>query len=49
MAFCGGIRYLDDASVNPVELLNLMRSKLKADIFENTEVFGWRPLVAQES
>jgi glycine/D-amino acid oxidase-like deaminating enzyme len=39
--FRGGIKYLDDASVNPVELVNLIRSKLKADIFESTEAFGW--------
>src|SRR4051812_37991923 len=39
--FCGGIRYLDDASVNPVALVNQMRAKVKVDLFENTEAIGW--------
>jgi len=35
--FVGGIKYLDDAETNPVLLLELMRSKIKADVFEGTE------------
>lgn len=38
--FIGGIRYLDDASVNPVALVNLMRSKVNVDFFELTEARG---------
>jgi len=38
--FCGGIRYLDDASVNPVALINHLRSKVKADLFEGVEARG---------
>lgn len=39
--FCGGIKYLDDASVNPVALVNRMASKLKGvDIFESVEAVG---------
>lgn len=39
--FVGGIRYLDDASVHPVRLLERMREKTKCDIFESTEFFGY--------
>ncbi len=39
--FVGGIRYLDDASVNPVALVNRMSSKVKADLFEGVEAFGF--------
>lgn len=39
--FAGGIRYLDDASVHPVRLLELMREKTKADFYEGTEMFGY--------
>src|SRR6185312_7040030 len=39
--FVGGIRYLDDASINPVALVNQMRSKVKVDLFENVEAIGW--------
>lgn len=35
--FVGGIKYLDDACVNPVRLLNRMREKVKADLFEGVE------------
>jgi glycine/D-amino acid oxidase-like deaminating enzyme len=38
--FVGGIRYLDDASVNPVALVNRMRSRVKADLFEGVEARG---------
>lgn len=38
--FVGGIKYLDDASVNPVALVNQMRNKVKADLFESTEAFA---------
>lgn len=38
--FVGGIRYLDDASVHPVLMLQAMREKIKADFFEGTEVVG---------
>ncbi|MGE0633194.1 MAG: NAD(P)/FAD-dependent oxidoreductase [Pseudobdellovibrionaceae bacterium] len=39
--FVGGIRYLDDASVHPIRMLELMREKTKADFFEQTEMFGY--------
>lgn len=39
--FVGGIKYLDDASVNPVALVNQMRSKVKVDLFESVEAHGW--------
>lgn len=39
--FVGGIRYLDDASVNPVGLINKMASKVKADLYEGVEARGW--------
>lgn len=35
--FVGGIRYLDDAETNPVKLLNLLRSKVRCDLYEGTE------------
>ena len=38
--FVGGIRYLDDASVNPVKLVNKMRSKVNIDLCEGVEAFG---------
>lgn len=38
--FCGGIKYLDDASVNPVALVRRMASKVKADLHEGVEAFG---------
>src|SRR5690606_4631166 len=38
--FVGGIKYLDDASVNPVALVNRMYSKVKADLFELTEAIS---------
>lgn len=39
--FVGGIKYLDDASVHPLRLLESIRSKLKTtQIFENHEVFA---------
>jgi glycine/D-amino acid oxidase-like deaminating enzyme len=42
MNFVGGIKYLDDAETNPVRLLELMQSKIKADIFELTEAHSYR-------
>jgi glycine/D-amino acid oxidase-like deaminating enzyme len=36
--FKGGIKYTEDATVNPAFLLNLLRSKCGADLFESTEV-----------
>jgi glycine/D-amino acid oxidase-like deaminating enzyme len=39
--FVGGIRYLDDASINPVALVNQMRAKVKVDLFEGVEARGW--------
>ncbi len=38
--FVGGIKYLDDASVNPVALVSRMASRVKADLHENVEAFG---------
>lgn len=38
--FVGGIRYLDDASINPVKLVNKIYSKIQVDLFESTEVFA---------
>lgn len=38
--FVGGIKYLGDASTNPVMLLEAMRAKIKAPIFEGTEANG---------
>ncbi len=40
--FVGGIKYLDDASVNPVALVEKMASRVKADLIENTEAFQIR-------
>lgn len=40
--FVGGIRYLDDASVNPVRMVERMLSLLKnTTLIEHTEVFGF--------
>ncbi len=39
--FVGGIKYMDDAETNPVELLNLMRTKIKCDLYESTEAHGF--------
>lgn len=38
--FVGGIKYLDDASVNPVQLVNRIHSKINADLFELTEALA---------
>lgn len=38
--FVGGIRYLDDASVHPILMLQALRERVKADFFEGTEVVG---------
>lgn len=35
--FVGGIKYLDDASTNPIGLLSMIQSKLTAHIFESVE------------
>lgn len=37
--FVGGIKYLGDSSTNPVKLLEKMRSKIKAPIFESVEAY----------
>ncbi len=37
--FVGGIKYVDDASTNPVALLNMMRAKIKSPIFEGVEAY----------
>lgn len=37
--FVGGIKYLGDSSVNPVAMLELIRKKLTAEIFEGVEAF----------
>lgn len=37
--FVGGIKYLGDSSTNPVKLLEAMRAKIKAPIFEGVEAF----------
>lgn len=37
--FVGGIKYLGDASVNPVAMLGLIKDKIKAPIFEGVEAF----------
>jgi gamma-glutamylputrescine oxidase len=41
VGFAGGIRYLDDASIHPVMLLQKMLKKSTATVFEQTEVFGY--------
>jgi gamma-glutamylputrescine oxidase len=38
--FVGGIDYAGDGYIDPIKLLNLLRSKVKLDIFESTEVFA---------
>lgn len=38
--FVGGIKYMDDATTNPILLLQLLRSKVKADLFEQTTVIS---------
>jgi len=38
--FVGGIEYKGDGFVHPVKLLERLKSKIKADIFESTEVFA---------
>jgi len=39
--FVGGIRYMDDASINPVALVNRMSSKVNAKLFEGVEAIGF--------
>ncbi|WP_374032834.1 NAD(P)/FAD-dependent oxidoreductase [Bdellovibrio bacteriovorus] len=38
--FDGGIQYTGDGYVHPVKLLEKLRARLKAEIFESTEVFS---------
>lgn len=38
--FVGGIKYLGDSSTNPVALLDRMRSRIKAPIFEGVEAYA---------
>ncbi len=37
--FVGGIKYLGDASTNPVKLLEAIQSKINAKVFEQTEAY----------
>ncbi len=37
--FVGGIKYIDDASTNPVGLLQMLRAKIKSPIFESVEAY----------
>ena len=39
--FVGGIKYLIDAETNPVLLLQLMQSRIRADLYESTEAYGY--------
>jgi gamma-glutamylputrescine oxidase len=39
--FVGGIKYLDDAETNPMLLLELMRTKINVDLFEQTEAYKY--------
>jgi glycine/D-amino acid oxidase-like deaminating enzyme len=39
--FVGGIKYLEDATVHPVRMLEAIARKSKATLIENTEVFGY--------
>lgn len=41
-SFVGGIKYLDDASTNPLKLLELMMTKINVTMFEQTEAHGYR-------
>jgi glycine/D-amino acid oxidase-like deaminating enzyme len=41
--FVGGIRYLDDASVHPIQLLQQMNKNIDVTLIEQTEVFGYEP------
>ena len=38
--FVGGIKYLEDASVNPVKLVREMFNSLQADLFEGVEAYA---------
>lgn len=38
--FVGGIKYLDDASVNPVALVHRLHERAGADLFEGTEAYA---------
>ncbi len=38
--FVGGIKYLDDASTNPIGLLSMIQKKIKAEIFEGVEAIS---------
>lgn len=40
IGFVGGIRYMDDGAVNPVKLLNLMKTRINAEVIENAEVYS---------
>lgn len=39
LGFQGGVQYSGDGFVHPIKLLERLKSKLKADIYEGTEVF----------
>jgi glycine/D-amino acid oxidase-like deaminating enzyme len=38
--FVGGIKYVGDGTTHPVKMLHLIKSKIKAQIFEGEEVYG---------
>jgi gamma-glutamylputrescine oxidase len=38
--FVGGIKYLDDASINPANLVNHIRQKIKVELFEGVEAYA---------
>ncbi len=37
--FMGGIKYLDDASINPVRLVEKLRARVNVDLFESVEAY----------
>ncbi len=54
VGFCGGIKYLKDGEVDPIELLQVIEKQIAADIFQNCEVSrvesdagGGRRVIAQ--
>lgn len=41
VGFTGGIKYLDDATINPVSLVNELALRAEAEVHESTQVFSW--------
>lgn len=39
--FAGGIKYVSDGAVHPVKLLELMLTRVKADLYESTEAYNY--------